>query len=45
MTNYKDLFNKEVCKCGKKGTVIITNGSGKIIGFQCEECHKKGIKN
>lgn len=41
MPNYKELFGDEVCKCGKKGTVIISNGSGKIRGYSCNECAGK----
>lgn len=41
MTNYKELFGNEKCQCGKKGIYIISNGSGKVRGFKCQECHDK----
>ena len=44
MINYKDLFGDEVCKCGKKGDFIISNGSGKVQGFECKKCKKKSEK-
>lgn len=41
MTTYKELFGKEVCSCGKKGVYVVSNGSGKVQGFKCEDCNKK----
>lgn len=44
--NYKVLFGDEICKCGKRGVYIISNGSGKVKGFICEECkNKKKLDN
>jgi len=42
MANWKDLFNDEVCKCGKKGEYIVT-AYNRIREFACED-HKDDHK-
>lgn len=44
MATWKDLFGSEICKCGKKGEYLKMNGSGKITGWRCNECHKKEVE-
>lgn len=47
MARWRDVFNDEKCKCGKKGTRIISV-NGKVVGFSCEEHYseeKKGGNN
>ena len=44
MPTYKELFGNEVCSCGKKGDYILSNGSGKVKGFECKECRDERIK-
>jgi hypothetical protein len=36
MANFKELFGKEVCSCGEKGTRILSVHT-KIVGFACEK--------
>jgi len=41
MANFSSFLFSRV----KKGTVIISNGSGKIRGYSCKEYAKKEIKS
>ena len=38
MVNWKDVFNDETCKCGEKGTNILSLNT-KIVGFACDKHH------